>query len=571
MPAECETICRSEAIVHKYIDDVLSGDIPACKYLKLACQRHLNDLENAGERGLYFDPEAGQSVIDFIEMLRHSKGKWAGRNFILEPWQHFIFWVLFGWMNEDGTRRFTVAYEEIARKNGKSSKIAGIGLYGLGFDGEGGAEIYSVATKEEQARITFAEGQSMTKKSGYLGGLAKIHTKAISIEETDSSWKPLGKNSKTQDGLNPHMVLVDEFHEHPDRSVLDVMDSAVGARSQPLLFIITTAGFNVQSACYLERDYAIKVLEGIIEDDSYFAVIYTLDRDEATGELIDDWADPEVWIKANPNLGVSVYKKDMERMCRKAQNDPAVVNNFLTKRLNVWTTQVTRYFNIEKWNACVDTVTEEELLGKPCFMGIDLASKEDICAIVCVFPWRDGKIVIYPKFFCPRDGAIERSRKHRVPYLVWSEQGYLSLSGIGEVDYEDVEKNIKALCEKFDVKHIGFDSWNSAQMRQNLIKSGMREDFFIKVPQTTGGLTEATKKLKALVNDLKVIHNNNPIMRWMASNTAIHTDGNENVKPMKNKSSEKIDGIVATIMALGLYLVERDVIDREANLREVGI
>lgn len=571
MLAECETICGSEAIVHKYIDDVLYGNIAACKYLKLACQRHLNDLENAHERGLYFDPEAAQSVIDFIEMLKHSKGKWAGQNFVLEPWQHFIFWVLFGWMNADGTRRFTVAYEEVARKNGKSTQMAGVGLYGLGFDGEGGAEIYSVATKEEQARITFAEGQSMARKSGYLGGLAKVHTKAISIEETDSSWKPLGKNSKTQDGLNPHMVLVDEFHEHPDRSMLDVMDSAIGARSQPLLLIITTAGFNVQSACYLERDYAIKVLEGIIEDDSYFAVIYTLDRDETTGELLDDWTDPDVWIKANPNLGISVHEKDMQRMCKKAIEVPATLNNFLTKKLNVWTTQVIKYLNIEKWNACADTVTADELLGKPCFIGVDLNSKIDIGAVVCVFPWTDGRVVVLPKFYCPRDGAEERSKKDRVPYLAWEQQGYLTLTEGSRTDYEVIKHDIQKIWSMYDVQKMGFDQWNFEHLYQRLIADGMDKEKVIEYSQTIKHMSEPTKELSALVTDGKLIHNGNPVLRWMASNTAVYTDPNENVRPVKDRSSEKIDGIVATIMALGLALIEPEVVDREANLREVGI
>jgi phage terminase large subunit-like protein len=586
-----ETQCRSEAIVHKYIDDVLDGTIPACKYLKLAARRHLDDLVDGHERDLLFDPAAGQTVIDFVEMLKHSKGKWAGQNFILEPWQQFIFWVAFGWMmkDEDGdgyVRRFNTIYQEVARKNGKSTQVAGLGLYGLGFDGEGGSEIYSVATKEAQAMLTLTEAQRMTRKSDYLGGTAAVHKKSITIEDMDATWKPLGRDSKNEDGLNPHMILVDEFHAHPDRSLLEVTDSAIGSRSQAMIYIITTAGFNVQSPCYYERDYVIKVLEGSVEDDTYFGVIYTLDRDENTGELIDDWKDPAVWIKANPNYGVSLYKKDMKRMCNKAANDPAAVNNFLTKRMNVWTTQVTRFFNMEKWNTCpyfwkgesldaktcrdvmnvkslnikilsfLHEETAKALIGEECFIGVDLASKEDICAVVAIFPRPDGQIIIHPKFYCPTEGAKERSKKHRVPYLMWSDAGFLKLTDGTSADYDYIKKDIQSMFSDFDVKKIAFDVWNSRHMLNQLVIDGLPLKKVIEFGQSTGNFTEPTKTLSALVNARKITHNSNPVLKWMASNTAVFTDGNDNKKPMKNKSSEKIDGIVAALMALGVSLIE---------------
>jgi phage terminase large subunit-like protein len=551
-----QTICPSEVIVQEYMDDILSGKIPACTYVKLAIKRHLSDLETAEARGFYFDTEAAQEVITFFAMIRHSKGKWAGKPFILEPWQQFIIWVVFGWKHIDGTRRFTTAYQEIARKNGKSTQLAGIGLYGLGFDNESGAEIYSVATKEEQAKITFGEGQNMARKSGRLGGLATIHQKAISIDSTSSTWKPLGRDSKTQDGLNPHMVLVDEFHAHPDRSMLDVMDSAVGARTQPLLFIITTAGFNVQSTCYMERDYATKILKGIVEDDSYFAIIFTLDRDETTGELLDDWKNPKVWVKANPNLGISVELKDMERMCKKAIESPASQNNFLTKKLNVWTTQETKFFNMEKWDELKTLVPEEELLGRECYIGVDLASKADIGAIVCIFPFDDGRVVVLPRFYCPQEGAEERSKKDRVPYLLWAKQGHLILTPGNRTDFDFIRKDIVNIWSKFNVQKMGFDQWNFEYLYQRLVADGMDAEKVIEYGQTIKNMSEPTKELDALVVSGKLVHNGHPVLRWMASNTAVFTDSNENVKPVKDKSSEKIDGIVATVIALGLSLVE---------------
>jgi phage terminase large subunit-like protein len=568
-------ICPSEAIVQEYMDGVLNGDIIACTYVKLAVQRHLNDLKTCEERGLYFDAEAAQTVIDFFAMLKHSKDKWSNQPFILEPWQQFIIWVVFGWKQIDGSRRFKTAYLEIARKNGKSTLLAGIGLYGLGFDGVDGAEIYSVANKEEQARITFGEGQNMARKSGRLGGLATIHHKAISVDSTGSTWKPLGRDSKTQDGLNPHFVLVDEFHEHKDRSMLNVMDSAVGARMQPLLFIITTAGFNIQSVCYRERDYAIRLLkewpiDNGLKDDSYFAIIYTLDRDESTGEL-DDWKDPKVWIKSNPNLNVSVYEKDMDRMCKKAIESPEAQNNFLTKKLNIWTSQVIKFFNMEKWDLLKDRVPEQELLGRDCFVGLDLASKNDIASVVGIFPFDDGRVVVLPKFYCPQEGAELRSKRDGVNYLVWAQQGHLILTPGNRTDFEFIKKDIEKFWTQFSVQKMGYDPWNAEHMYQRLVEDGLPKDNIIEFGQTSKNFSDPTKELDALIISGKFVHNGNPILRWMANNMAVATDSNDNVRPVKNKSSEKIDGIVATVIALGLSLVDPGALDRDANLREVGI
>ena len=558
MPVECEEmISVHEVDVKDYMEDVLSGKIPACEYLKLAVERHKRDLEKGGERGLWFDKEDANRVIDFFGLLKHSKGEWAGEPFRLEPWQKFVVWVVFGWKNSDGSRRFRTSYLEVARKNGKSTFLAGLGLYGLGFDGESGSEVYSIATKEDQARITHNEGRSMAMKSGNLGGLATVHKKAVSIDSLDATWIPLGADSKKQDGLNPHLTLVDEFHAHPDRSMLDVMDSAVGSRRQPLLFIVTTAGFNVQSVCYYEREYAIRVLKGDVDDDSYFAIIFTLDRDEVSGELLDDWKDPEVWIKANPNLGVSVRIEDMERMCKKAIESPLTLNNFLTKKLDVWTTQETKYFNMEKWNACSNVVDEKELLGKECYVGIDLASKNDIGSVVCLFPLEDGRVALLPKFYCPRKGAEERSRKDRVPYLKWADEGYLTLTKGSRTDYGVIKKDIEEIFGKFDVRKVGFDQWNFEYLYQRLVVDGADEDVFVQYGQTLKNMSEPTKDLDLLVVEGRLVHNNNPVLKWMASNTAVYTDANDNVRPVKNKSSEKIDGIVATVMARGLCLIER--------------
>ena len=544
---ECKNEC--ELIVDQYMSDIQDGSIVSCDYVKLAVARHLMDLKNGSARGLYFDIEAAEHVIRFFGLLKHSKGKWAGQFFVLEPWQIFKLWVKYGWKKADGNRRFTTSYEEEARKNGKSTEKAGEGLYALAFDNEGGSEVYSVATKEEQARITFGEGQRMAEASGRLGGIATIHKKSISIDATNSFWKPLGRDSKNQDGLNPHLVIVDEFHAHPDRSMLDVMDSAIGSREQPMLSIITTAGFNTQSACYLERDYAIKVLEGIVEDDSYFAIIFTIDED-------DDWTDESVWIKANPNLGVTVKMSDMQRMCKKAEESPSALNNFLCKKLNRWTSQKVRWVNPVKWNECTDSVPESELIGKKCFSGLDLSSNTDITSHVMVFPLDDGRVVVIPRFWIPEDNARIRSKKDKVPYEAWAKQGFIKMTPGNVIDYKIVQADIQKDFELFGIDSVAFDRWNFEAIRQRLVEEGVPEDRMFAFGQGFASMSAPMKELERLYLAGLLVHNGNPVLRWMASNVSARMDPAGNIKPDKEKSTEKIDGIVALVEGLGLAITK---------------
>lgn len=539
----------TEKIVMQYMTDVLFGTIPACKYLKLAVKRHQDDLEQGHKRGLHFNPGRAYRVIKFLGLLKQSKGEWSGKPLILEPWQIFIVWVLYGW-EKAGHRRFRTAYNEVARKNGKSTLVSGLGLYGLGFDGEGGAEIYSVATKEAQAKITFTEGQRMTRKSGNLGGLAKVHVKSISIDSKESFWKPLGKDSKTEDGLNPHVVLVDEYHAHPDASMLEVMDSALGSRTQPLLFIITTAGFNAVCACKEERDYLIRVLEGVIVDDSYFGVIYTLDED-------DDWKDESAWVKANPNLGVTVKLEDMRRMCRKAIESPSSKNNFLTKKLNIWTDSEVQWANLDLWNLQNKVVDESELAGRECYAALDLSSNQDVTCWGLLFPMDNGEQVFLPRFFLPKDSINERKRKDRVPYQAWADMGLIELTPGNVVDYEHVESQIVKDYKTFDIKFIGVDRWGFEPRKQRLESLGVTSEKIISIGQGYASLTAPMKEVERMYISQKLIHNNNPVLRWMVSCVEAKTDGADNIKPIKpdrNKSGKRIDGIVALIMAESLFM-----------------
>ena len=579
-----ETECKSQVVVQKYIDDVLSGAIVACEYVKLAVKRHLQDLEDGQERGLYFDPEAAQLVIDFFGLLKHSKGKWAGEPFILEPWQMFIIWVLFGWKKDDGTRRFRVAYNEVARKNGKSTFAAGMGLYLLMMDDEPGAEVYSAATKMDQAKIIHHEAILMTRQSGYFGGRAGVHINNIHVDETNSKFEPLGADAKTLDGLNPSGATVDELHAHPDSSIWDVIRSAVGARRQPLMFAITTAGFSTQSFCYSQRDYAIKVLEGSIEDDSFFAIIFTLDYDQ-NGQILDDWKDESCWIKANPNLGVSVSIADMRDMCREAIESASKLNNFLCKKLNIWTTQKVKWVNVDKWQQCPcyheGAVTAKEVLyktfncannnntlalqlaqsnierfikGKSCFGALDLSSNTDIAAWGRLFGLDNGYWLYLPKFYCPKENARKRQRDDKVPYETWGHQGFLTLTEGNVVDYDTIMADVWADCSSFDMQKIAFDRWNFEAVRQRLIKEGVPEDKMIAFGQGFASMSAPMKEVEKVILSGHLIHNYNPVLFWMAGNVAAKTDPAENIKPDKDKSRERIDGIVALIMALGLAI-----------------
>ena len=571
MPVKCKND------VQAYIDGVLSGEIIACKYVKLAVQRHLKDLKTGRERGLYFDPKTAQLVIDFFSLLQHTRGEWAGKEFILAGWQLFIVWALFGWKKADGSRRFRISYSEVARKNGKTVFAAGIGLYLLLMDGEIGAEIFSAATKLDQARIIHQEAIRMVRQSQSLKQRAKICINNIHVVETGSKFEPLGADAKTLDGLNPSGATIDELHAHPDSSVWDVLRSAMGARRQPLLFAITTAGFNTQSFCYQQRDYAIKVLEGVIEDDSFFAIIFTLDEK-------DDWKNENVWLKANPNLGVCVDIEDMRDMCKEAIESPGKLNNFLCKKLNVWTTQKVRWVNPEKWNACNAQINESSLVGKPCYAGLDLSSNTDITAFVMLFPLdalllstgrltaeSQGQFVVVPRFWIPKEKARERERRDRVPYLTWAQQGFIKLTEGNVVDYAVIQADVFEDFGKFDVQGIAFDRWNFEAIRQRLLSEGVNENKMIAFGQGYASMSAPMKELEKLYLGRQLVHNNNPVLKWMADNVMTRTDPAGNIKPDKEKSSEKIDGIVALIMALGLALTKPQTIDKNANLLEVGI
>jgi phage terminase large subunit-like protein len=534
--------------VAQYAESVVSGETVAGRLVRLACQRHLDDLERGHERGLRWDGEAAERAIGFFPFLQHSKGEWAGKPIHLSPWQAFTAGSVFGWKRADGTRRFRISYKEVARKNGKSTEAAGIGLYLLIAEGEPGAEIYTSATKLDQARIVHGEAIRMVKSSRALSGRVAVFKNNLSVEATNSKYEPLGADSKTLDGLNPSGVIADEVHAWPGRQLWDVLETATGARRQPLLFAITTAGFDRHSLCWELHDYAARVLEGAVPDDSFFAYVATLDPE-------DDWRDEACWAKGNPNLGFSVRLEEMREKFRKALELPSEQNAFRRLRLNEWTDQQTAWLSRELWERGARPVDVNALLGRPCYGALDLASTSDVTAWVLVFPMDDGTYHLLPRFWIPGDSAADRERKDRVPYRHWAAKGLITLTPGNVTDYARVEADVKADAERFRIEDVAYDDWNATHMALNLQAHGLK---MVKFTQNLRNFNEPTKQFEALLKEGKIVHGSHPVLDWMAGNVSIITDNSGNIRPVKpdHKESRKVDGIVAAVMALGRALLQ---------------
>ncbi|MCB6184276.1 terminase large subunit [Leeia sp. TBRC 13508] len=524
---------------------VMAGEVLVCRYTRLAVKRHYDDLLAAGSKGLVWRPDLADHVIKFFGFCRHSKGAgFAGEPIRLEGWQKFWIAVCFGWYRIDGGRRFRTWYEEVARKNGKSTKLAGIGLYLFAMDKEPGAEVYTAATKLEQAKITHSEAEMMVRQSPQLRALISNQKNKLFIQGTSNKYVPLGADAQTSDGLNVHGAIVDELHAHPNRDLWDVLDTARGARKCSLMYAITTAGFNQgESICLEQRNYLISILEGHEVDDSFGGVIYTLDAE-------DDWRDERMWPKANPNFGISVFADDLRNACRKAIAIPAALANFLTKRLNLWTQSNETWLSLDHWDAGASQSFDENFLkGKRCYGGLDLASTTDLTAWVMIFPPQDGdpNWYVLPRFFVPEENIQLRARKDRVPYLAWRDQGFLIATPGAMVDQDMIRDQVIDDAAKFDIVEVGYDEWNAAKISVELTEAGL---MMVKLPQNFGNLSTPTKKLEGLVLEKKIQHNGHPVLRWNAGNVTLLRDTNDNYRPNKKKSRERIDGVVATIMAI---------------------
>ena len=525
-----------------YAQQVRTGNILTCEFVQLAVDRYYRDMDNALDKGWYFDRKAAQRAISFIERLKHTKGQWAGLRFKLEPWQQFIIWNIFGWKMADGTRRFRYAYVEIARKNGKTALSAGIGLYMLFADGESRPEVYSAATVKDQARICFSDAVEIVKATD-LKNYLTTYRNSIVYELKGGMMKPLSSDYGTHDGLNPSCGIIDEFHAHKDSGMFDVIKSAFGARKQPLMFIITTAGFNKAGACYAYRDNVIKILRGINEDDTLFGIIYTMDANE-------EWDNPQMWIKSNPNLGVSLFPNYLEDQVNDAKNRPEAVRNVMTKNVNLWVDAEKTWILDDAWMKCVGTTEIEDLRGCECWGGLDLSNVSDITAFVLIFHEND-KFQLLPFFWIPEEKMLEKIRKENINYDLWVKAGFVKVTSGNVLDYEFVKADILQITEMYDLQSSAYDRWNSSQTIIDLQNEGMECNPF---GQGYGSMSAPSKEFEKLVLSEKIEHFGNPVLRWMLSSTLIKTDPAGNIKPDKEKSVQKIDGIVASIMALGEWM-----------------
>lgn len=549
---------QTELPVDEYARKVLSGEIPACKSIILACARHQRDMARQATEAFpyYFDLAAALLAIDFIGILCPSKGEWAGKPLPLGLWQKFFLGSIFGWKNcSDGLRRFRDVFAEIPKKNGKSTLLAGVCIYMLLMDGEQGAEIYCAATTREQAREVFDEAVKMRTASPALSKRIGKSRISLFVTSTNSKLMPLSSDEEKQDGINPSCAVIDETHRHPNRQLKDMIAKSMATRRQPLTLEITTAGTDRESYCRKQHDYGMSLLDQIFVDETFFVFIAILDEGAS-------WEDELEWAKVNPNLGLGVKLDFLRRMAQQAKNDPTARNGFLRYHLNVWTSAETRAILPEVWGACAGVLRGadpiktrsawlEELRGAACYGGMDLASTEDLAAFVLFFPADgDRPARVLPWFFVPEYTMEKRSRVDRVPYDLWADQGFVVATPGNQIDYAFIRSEIVKARTKFNVLEIGFDPWNATQLVGQLLDDGLN---MVKIQQGFQSLTGPTKELLRLVKSSELTHGNNPVLTWNIDNLQLATDPAGNIKPDKARSREKIDGGVALIEAIGRW------------------
>ena len=520
-------------IAEKYIDDVLNGRVLVCEHVKNAVNRYVNDRES----GWMFSENYAQHAIDFIEQLEHTTGDYAGKPFALEGWQAFIVWNLFGFLNPDGSRRFTRSYIEVPRKNGKSTFSSAVMLYGLIADDESAAQVYSAATKLDQAMMVFSESVRVCQNLPWLSEALTVNNSVNNrrILYGQSVYKPLEWNPGKQDGLNAHFACIDEYHAHPNDELYNVLRNSMGARRQPMLFTITTAGFNRESPCYKHRNYCTSVLNGNIKDDALFSVIYTLDEG-------DDWADPTNWQKANPNWGISVYPRQLQQALTEAKEFVHKEVEFKTKLLNVWTDTAMTWINDSVWMDCAEN---ENLQGAMCYGGLDLASTGDFCAFSLYFPQTSS---IRTWYWLPVESAYKRKDAAGASIRQWASDGFIELTEGNVTDYAFIKAKICELSTIYDIKDIAFDRFNASQLVIELQNEGLQMYPF---GQGFVSMSAPTKELERLTKDSRLKHDGNPVTRWMMGNVLLQTDPAGNIKINKAKSGDKVDGPVSIVMALG--------------------
>jgi phage terminase large subunit-like protein len=541
---------------------VLNKPKVAKTWRKLLCSLSGYDpFAQAGD--CWFDAEAAQYYIDFIEQCcTHIEGALAGKPFLMEAWEKAIVGNLFGWYRLDflnrTVRRYRKAFIYVARKNGKSPLSAAIHNAVFFLDNEAGQINNIAAASRDQATKLYRHISGMIRAEPEMDSRCHIYQTTRSITKPDNSvTKVIPGDDNTAHGDNQHLGMVDELHAQPDRKLVDAMVTAMASanRIQPLMIFTTTADFDRPSICNEEYDYACKVRDGVIDDPSYLPVIYE-------AQPTDDWTDEKTWYKANPNLGVSVSLDYLRDECKRAQEIPAYENTFKRLHLNLRTEQDVRWLTLDVWDACGTGpyepagVPETVLKGQACYAGFDLSSNTDVAGYVLLFPpLKGGYWWVVPRLFIPKDNAIKRERRDKVPYFAWAKDGYITMTPGNVVDYSIIKAKFEQDRKDFNIREAAFDRWNFEALRQQFIAEGMSNEFFVAFGQGFASMSAPTKELEKLLLARELSHGGHPVLRWMASNVAVESDAAGNVKPSKKRSPEKIDGIVMLIMALGRALV----------------
>ena len=553
--------------VTAYALGVVSGAIVAGRLVVAACKRHLADLETAAARGLVWDADAALHAINWIETFCHlAGGEHEGALFLLQGWQAFVVGSLFGWKKRDGFRRFRVGYIETGKGNGKSPILAAVGLYMLMADGEARAEVYAVATKKDQAMVLFRDAVAMVDQSPELAARLEKSGAAgrewnLAFHKTASFFRAISSEDNGHSGPRPHCALIDEIHEHRTATVVDMMRAGTKGRRQALILMITNSGSSRESVAWHQHEYAEKVLDGTQANDAFFAYVCQLDpcaacladgktQPQEGCEDCDDWRDPAVWPKANPNLGVSIQREYLAELVREAEGMPS--KQGIVRRLNfcIWTEGQDRWIDVEVWDACGAPVDEARLRGRRCFGGLDLSSTTDLTAFVLAFPPSslddEPAVDVLAWYWCPKEGVLKRAKRDKVPYDLWMREGLLEATPGDIIDYAHIEAKILDVAERYELVEVGYDPYNALQLVTSLAGQGLT---MAPVRQGILTLSAPTKALEVRLGNRTLRHGAHAMLRWNAGNAAAVTDPQGNKKLVKGSETARIDGLAALVNA----------------------
>jgi len=536
---------RDDTAATRYAVDVCTGATLAGPWVRLACERHLRDLVSAHKRGLRYDPDDARHILDFFGYLRLAEGQFAGQPFRVQPWQAFILQSLFGWKSADGLRRFRTAYIEVGKGNGKTPMAAGIGLYGLAADGEAAAEIYSAATTREQARLAFLDATRMVGASPDLSDAIRVSAHNLAQIGGASFFRPVSSEHRGLDGKRVHFSLIDELHEHPTDLVVEKMRAGMKARSQPLQFEITNAGHDRATICWQHHDYSTRLLEQTVDNDTWFCYVCAIDDDD------DPLVDEACWVKANPNLGVSIQPVYLRDQVREALGMPP--KESIVRRLNfcIWTKTITRALDLAAWDAC-PAIDDAALVGVPVYAGLDLGQSSDLSALAILWELPGGHYALRCRIWLP-EATVEAESSR--PYDAWLASGLLELTPGTVTDYDVVEDAVREGCHEYSVRELAYDRRFAQQLAHHLDADGIAV-----VDQPQGfQLNEACVRLGELVAEGKLHHDHDPLLTWCASNLVLRTGRYGEVRPDKDAAPDKIDPVVAAVMALQRAIAQADV------------